>query len=153
VWAIADSKRQGYLGFKEFITAMQVLALCVDSHSPLIVNFLPYKLQIILCISLCSWSLWLKLAMLWQVISQMLTVSYAASTITIQYASNVSCHMTATTKITTAQFQTSCDRLYESSLLHLSSTHDNIVPNRSKMWKICKYVINSNDNIWSSLID
>lgn len=24
VWAIADSKRQGYLGFTEFITAMQV---------------------------------------------------------------------------------------------------------------------------------
>lgn len=24
VWAIADAKRQGYLGFKEFITAMQV---------------------------------------------------------------------------------------------------------------------------------
>lgn len=25
VWAIADSKRQGYLGFKEFVTAMQVV--------------------------------------------------------------------------------------------------------------------------------
>jgi EH domain-containing protein 1 len=24
IWAIADSKRQGYLGFKEFIVAMQV---------------------------------------------------------------------------------------------------------------------------------
>lgn len=24
VWAIADSKRQGYLGFKEFVFAMQV---------------------------------------------------------------------------------------------------------------------------------
>lgn len=24
VWAIADSKRQGYLGFSEFVTAMQV---------------------------------------------------------------------------------------------------------------------------------
>ncbi|PHT35389.1 hypothetical protein CQW23_23089 [Capsicum baccatum] len=27
VWAIADSKRQGYLGFKEFITAMQLVSL------------------------------------------------------------------------------------------------------------------------------
>lgn len=27
VWAIADSKRQGYLGFKEFITAMQVVVI------------------------------------------------------------------------------------------------------------------------------
>lgn len=27
VWAIADSKRQGFLGLKEFITAMQVLIL------------------------------------------------------------------------------------------------------------------------------
>lgn len=25
VWAVADSKRQGYLGFNEFVTAMQVL--------------------------------------------------------------------------------------------------------------------------------
>lgn len=25
VWAIADSKRQGFLGLKEFITAMQVV--------------------------------------------------------------------------------------------------------------------------------
>jgi EH domain-containing protein 1 len=27
VWAMADSKRQGYLGFKEFITAMQLVSL------------------------------------------------------------------------------------------------------------------------------
>ncbi|XP_022159417.1 EH domain-containing protein 1-like [Momordica charantia] len=27
VWAIADSKREGYLGFKEFITAMQLVSL------------------------------------------------------------------------------------------------------------------------------
>ncbi|GKD56683.1 EH domain-containing protein 1-like protein [Tanacetum coccineum] len=27
VWAIADSRRQGYLGFKEFITAMQLISL------------------------------------------------------------------------------------------------------------------------------
>ncbi|XP_006657273.1 EH domain-containing protein 1-like [Oryza brachyantha] len=27
VWAIADSKRQGYLGFSEFVTAMQLVAL------------------------------------------------------------------------------------------------------------------------------
>ncbi|PHT25512.1 EH domain-containing protein 1 [Capsicum baccatum] len=27
VWAIADSKRQGYLGFKEFITEMQLVSL------------------------------------------------------------------------------------------------------------------------------
>uniref|UniRef100_A0A7N1A3D0 Uncharacterized protein n=1 Tax=Kalanchoe fedtschenkoi TaxID=63787 RepID=A0A7N1A3D0_KALFE len=27
VWAIADSKRQGYLGFKEFVTAMQLVSL------------------------------------------------------------------------------------------------------------------------------
>ncbi|XP_057962935.1 EH domain-containing protein 1-like [Malania oleifera] len=27
VWAIADSKRQGFLGFKEFITAMQLISL------------------------------------------------------------------------------------------------------------------------------
>jgi hypothetical protein len=25
VWAIADSKREGYLGFKEFVISMQVL--------------------------------------------------------------------------------------------------------------------------------
>lgn len=25
VWAIADSKRQGFLGFNEFVTAMQVI--------------------------------------------------------------------------------------------------------------------------------
>ena len=25
VWALADSKRQGFLGFTEFITAMQVV--------------------------------------------------------------------------------------------------------------------------------
>lgn len=24
VWAIADTKRQGFLGFREFVTAMQV---------------------------------------------------------------------------------------------------------------------------------
>lgn len=29
VWAIADLKRQGYLGHKEFITAMQVLNVIV----------------------------------------------------------------------------------------------------------------------------
>ncbi|KAL2495522.1 EH domain-containing protein 2 [Forsythia ovata] len=30
VWAIADSKRQGFLGFKEFITAMQLISLAQD---------------------------------------------------------------------------------------------------------------------------
>ncbi|KAI3456486.1 hypothetical protein Pfo_013149 [Paulownia fortunei] len=32
VWAIADSKRQGFLGFKEFITAMQLIYLAQDGH-------------------------------------------------------------------------------------------------------------------------
>ncbi|XP_010252585.1 PREDICTED: EH domain-containing protein 1-like isoform X1 [Nelumbo nucifera] len=32
VWAIADSKRQGFLGFKEFITAMQLIALAQAGH-------------------------------------------------------------------------------------------------------------------------
>ncbi|KAI3740914.1 hypothetical protein L2E82_31389 [Cichorium intybus] len=32
VWAIADSKRQGYLGFKEFITAMQLVTLAQAGH-------------------------------------------------------------------------------------------------------------------------
>ncbi|XP_077209892.1 EH domain-containing protein 1-like isoform X2 [Tasmannia lanceolata] len=32
VWAIADSKRQGYLGFKEFIIAMQLVALAQTGH-------------------------------------------------------------------------------------------------------------------------
>ncbi|KAI3823837.1 hypothetical protein L1987_05282 [Smallanthus sonchifolius] len=32
VWAIADSKRQGFLGFKEFITAMQLLSLAQAGH-------------------------------------------------------------------------------------------------------------------------
>nr|GEX56819.1 hypothetical protein [Tanacetum cinerariifolium] len=32
VWAIADSKRQGYLGFKEFIIAMQLLSLAQAGH-------------------------------------------------------------------------------------------------------------------------
>jgi hypothetical protein len=27
VWALADSKRQGYLGYREFVTAMQVYTL------------------------------------------------------------------------------------------------------------------------------
>ncbi|XP_057816322.1 EH domain-containing protein 1 isoform X2 [Cryptomeria japonica] len=27
VWAVADSKRQGFLGFKEFVTAMQIISL------------------------------------------------------------------------------------------------------------------------------
>ena len=31
VWAIADSKRQGFLGFREFITAMQVLPFNIVS--------------------------------------------------------------------------------------------------------------------------
>ncbi|CAN4117812.1 unnamed protein product [Withania somnifera] len=33
VWAIADSKRQGYLGFKEFITAMQLVSLAQAGHA------------------------------------------------------------------------------------------------------------------------
>jgi EH domain-containing protein 1 len=33
VWAIADSKRQGYLGFAEFVTAMQVRPLTSISDS------------------------------------------------------------------------------------------------------------------------
>ncbi|KVI01097.1 Calcium-binding EF-hand [Cynara cardunculus var. scolymus] len=32
VWTIADSKRQGFLGFKEFITAMQVRLLFMNTH-------------------------------------------------------------------------------------------------------------------------
>ncbi|XP_047308673.1 EH domain-containing protein 2-like [Impatiens glandulifera] len=32
VWAIADSKKQGFLGFKEFITAMQVVSLAQMGH-------------------------------------------------------------------------------------------------------------------------
>ncbi|CAN8268959.1 unnamed protein product [Cochlearia groenlandica] len=32
VWAIADSKRQGYLGFKEFIVAMQLVSLAQTGH-------------------------------------------------------------------------------------------------------------------------
>ncbi|KAJ8766575.1 hypothetical protein K2173_023822 [Erythroxylum novogranatense] len=32
VWAIADSKRQGYLGFKEFIAAMQLVSLAQAGH-------------------------------------------------------------------------------------------------------------------------
>ncbi|KAL6529459.1 EH domain-containing protein 1 [Orobanche gracilis] len=33
VWAIADSKRQGFLGFKEFITAMQLVSWAQAGHS------------------------------------------------------------------------------------------------------------------------
>lgn len=33
VWAIADSKRQGYLGLTEFITAMQVVSLAQSGHA------------------------------------------------------------------------------------------------------------------------
>ncbi|KAM7280845.1 hypothetical protein ACFE04_007979 [Oxalis oulophora] len=32
VWAIADSKRQGYLGFKEFVAAMQLISLAQAGH-------------------------------------------------------------------------------------------------------------------------
>ncbi|XP_075483014.1 EH domain-containing protein 1-like [Primulina tabacum] len=32
VWAIADSKRQGFLGLKEFITSMQLLSLAQEGH-------------------------------------------------------------------------------------------------------------------------
>ncbi|CAN4096790.1 unnamed protein product [Withania somnifera] len=32
VWAIADSKRQGYLGFREFIAAMQLVSLAQAGH-------------------------------------------------------------------------------------------------------------------------
>uniref|UniRef100_A0A5B7AY70 Putative EH domain-containing protein 1 n=1 Tax=Davidia involucrata TaxID=16924 RepID=A0A5B7AY70_DAVIN len=32
VWAIADSKRQGFLGFKEFISAMQLVSLAQAGH-------------------------------------------------------------------------------------------------------------------------
>ncbi|XP_047334534.1 EH domain-containing protein 1-like [Impatiens glandulifera] len=32
VWAIADSKRQGFLGFKEFVTAMQLVSLGQGGH-------------------------------------------------------------------------------------------------------------------------
>ncbi|PPS18950.1 hypothetical protein GOBAR_AA01596 [Gossypium barbadense] len=32
VWAIADSKRQGYLGFKEFVIAMQLVSLVQDGN-------------------------------------------------------------------------------------------------------------------------
>ncbi|XP_022868101.1 EH domain-containing protein 2-like [Olea europaea var. sylvestris] len=32
VWAIADSKRQGFLGFKEFITAMQLISLAQEGN-------------------------------------------------------------------------------------------------------------------------
>lgn len=43
VWAIADSKRQGFLGFKEFITAMQVLISSL---------FVLWKWSILWCLSL-----------------------------------------------------------------------------------------------------
>ncbi|CAH9145902.1 unnamed protein product [Cuscuta epithymum] len=33
VWAIADSKRQGYLGFKEFVIAMQLVSLAQGGHA------------------------------------------------------------------------------------------------------------------------
>ncbi|CDP13787.1 unnamed protein product [Coffea canephora] len=33
VWAIADSKRQGFLGFKEFITAVQLVSLAQAGHA------------------------------------------------------------------------------------------------------------------------
>ncbi|XP_030928720.1 EH domain-containing protein 1-like isoform X2 [Quercus lobata] len=33
VWAITDSKRQGYLGFKEFIAAMQLVSLAQAGHA------------------------------------------------------------------------------------------------------------------------
>ncbi|XP_014511361.1 EH domain-containing protein 1-like [Vigna radiata var. radiata] len=33
VWAIADSRREGYLGFKEFVTAMQLVSLGQCGHS------------------------------------------------------------------------------------------------------------------------
>jgi EH domain-containing protein 1 len=33
VWAIADSKRQGYLGFKEFIASMQLVSLAQAGHA------------------------------------------------------------------------------------------------------------------------
>ncbi|KAG9159983.1 hypothetical protein Leryth_005719 [Lithospermum erythrorhizon] len=32
VWAIADSKRLGFLGFKEFVTAMQIVSLAQAGH-------------------------------------------------------------------------------------------------------------------------
>ncbi|KAL4353905.1 hypothetical protein GQ457_06G022060 [Hibiscus cannabinus] len=32
IWAIADSKRQGYLGFKEFIFCLQLVSLAQDGH-------------------------------------------------------------------------------------------------------------------------
>ncbi|RWV98986.1 hypothetical protein GW17_00038138 [Ensete ventricosum] len=32
IWATADSKMQGYLGFKEFATAMKVFLLCYLLH-------------------------------------------------------------------------------------------------------------------------
>ncbi|KAL3850914.1 hypothetical protein ACJIZ3_012796 [Penstemon smallii] len=32
VWAIADSKRQGFVGLKEFVTAMQLISLAQDGH-------------------------------------------------------------------------------------------------------------------------
>ncbi|KAL2476076.1 EH domain-containing protein 1 [Abeliophyllum distichum] len=33
VWALADSKRQGFLGFKEFITSMQLVSLAQAGHT------------------------------------------------------------------------------------------------------------------------
>ncbi|XP_057540373.1 EH domain-containing protein 1-like [Amaranthus tricolor] len=33
VWAIADAKRQGFLGFQEFITAMQLVSLVQSGHT------------------------------------------------------------------------------------------------------------------------
>ncbi|KAF7140709.1 hypothetical protein RHSIM_Rhsim06G0222800 [Rhododendron simsii] len=33
VWAMADSKRQGFLGFKEFISAMQLISLAKGGHA------------------------------------------------------------------------------------------------------------------------
>ncbi|XP_050148898.1 EH domain-containing protein 2-like isoform X2 [Malus sylvestris] len=33
VWAIADTKRQGFVGFSEFVTAMQMISLALDHES------------------------------------------------------------------------------------------------------------------------
>ncbi|KAL7585964.1 hypothetical protein Lser_V15G43955 [Lactuca serriola] len=33
VWAITDSRRQGFLGFKEFITTMQLISMAQVGHT------------------------------------------------------------------------------------------------------------------------
>lgn len=51
VWAIADTKRQGFLGFKEFITAMQVPTVFVFVYlsANVIITMMLISLTNLLC--------------------------------------------------------------------------------------------------------